>query len=90
MREAEEAEIDDLREQAKLDPTVAAVLATFPNARIGDLQSAESLANQVAVEALEEVSEEWDPVRGRVKRRSSAYSQQIHVILPIARAQRLF
>ncbi len=61
MREAEEAEIDDLREQAKLDPTVAAVLATFPNATIGDLQSAESLANQVAVEALEEVSEEWDP-----------------------------
>ncbi len=61
MREAEEAEVDALKEEAKQDPTVAAILAAFPNAKIGDLQSADALASKAAEDALGEVDEEWDP-----------------------------
>ncbi len=61
MREAEEAEIEALKEEAKQDPTVAAILNVFPNAQIGELKSANALANKAAEEALGEVDEEWDP-----------------------------
>ena len=61
IREAEEAEIDDLKAEAATDPTVAAILAAFPNARIGALQSANALASQATEAALEEVEDEWDP-----------------------------
>ncbi|MEM6385908.1 MAG: DNA polymerase III subunit gamma/tau [Pseudomonadota bacterium] len=60
-REAEEAEIDKLKEEAKNNPTVAAILAAFPKAKIGTLQSANELASKATVEALGEVEDEWDP-----------------------------
>ncbi len=61
LREAEEAEIEDLKAEAAGDPTVAAILAAFPNAKIGTLKSADALASQATEAALEEVEDEWDP-----------------------------
>ncbi|MGR3511269.1 MAG: DNA polymerase III subunit gamma/tau [Paracoccaceae bacterium] len=61
IREAEEAEVEDLKAEALKDPTVAAILATFPNAKIGPLQSAQALASQATEDALGEVEDEWDP-----------------------------
>ncbi len=61
ISEARDAETLKLKESAKADPTVAAVLAAFPGAQIGDLKSPEQLATIAAEDALEEVSDEWDP-----------------------------
>jgi len=61
MREAEEAEVEDLKAEAEGDPTVAAILAAFPNAKIGALQSADALASKATEDALGEVEDEWDP-----------------------------
>ncbi len=61
LREADEAEIAALQAKAKEDPTVAAILAAFPNARIGNLKSAQDLASEASESALDEVEEEWDP-----------------------------
>ncbi len=61
LREAEDAEIEALKQEAKTDPTVAAILEVFPNAQIGDLKSADALSNKAAEEALGEVDDEWDP-----------------------------
>ena len=61
IREAEEAEIEALKEEAKSDPTVAAILAAFPGAEIGALQSAATLASKATEDALGEVEDEWDP-----------------------------
>ena len=61
MREAEDAEIAALKDQAENDPTVAAVLAAFPNAQIGALNSAAALAAKASEAALDEVEDEWDP-----------------------------
>ncbi|MEM7752745.1 MAG: DNA polymerase III subunit gamma/tau [Pseudomonadota bacterium] len=61
MREAEDAEIAALMDQAKNDPTVAAVFAAFPNAQIGALKSAAALAAKASEAALDEVEDEWDP-----------------------------
>ncbi|MEM7717903.1 MAG: DNA polymerase III subunit gamma/tau [Pseudomonadota bacterium] len=60
-READEAEIEQLKRAASEDPTVAAVLAVFPDAKIGDLQSAAALSSKATTEALGAVEEEWDP-----------------------------
>ncbi len=61
IREARDAEIEALKEKAKDHPTVAAVLKVFPNAKIGDLKSADALAADASEAALGEVNEEWDP-----------------------------
>ncbi|MEO1537810.1 MAG: DNA polymerase III subunit gamma/tau [Pseudomonadota bacterium] len=61
LREAEDAEIEDLKTEARNDPTVAAILSAFPNAKIGALQSANALASKATEDALEEVEDEWDP-----------------------------
>ncbi len=61
ISEARDAETLNLKESAKADPTVAAVLAAFPGAQIGDLKSPEQIATKAAEDALEEVSDEWDP-----------------------------
>ena len=61
IREAREAETLKLKEEAKKDPTVAAVLAAFPKARIGNLHPPEEVARHAAEDALGEVEEEWDP-----------------------------
>jgi DNA polymerase-3 subunit gamma/tau len=61
MREAEEAEVEELRQEAREHPTVAAILAAFPNATIGELKSARELASKASEDALGEVEDEWDP-----------------------------
>jgi len=61
LREAEEAEVEDLRSEAQNDPTVAAILAAFPDAKIGPLQSASALASKITQASLDEVEDEWDP-----------------------------
>ena len=60
MREAEEAEIAALKDQARDHPTVAAILAAFPNAKISALKSTEALASEASEAALSEVEDEWD------------------------------
>ena len=61
ISEARDAETLELKAAAKDDPTVAAVLAAFPGAEIGDIKSPEQLATSAAEDALEEVADEWDP-----------------------------
>ncbi len=61
ISEARDAETLKLKEAAKQDPTVAAVLKAFPGAQIGELQTVEKLAASAAQDALEEVADEWDP-----------------------------
>ena len=61
LREQEEAALDRLKAEALKDPTVSAVLAAFPNAKIGELKTPEDLARQAEEDALGEVEDEWDP-----------------------------
>ena len=61
IREAREAETLKLREAAKQNPTVAAILAAFPEAQIGDIQPPQEVARHAAEDALGEVEDEWDP-----------------------------
>ena len=59
--EARNAETAKVKEAALDDPTVAAVLQAFPSAKIGEVLTPEKIAAAAAVEALEEVEDEWDP-----------------------------
>jgi DNA polymerase-3 subunit gamma/tau len=61
IREAEDAELEELRGKAAEDPTVAAILRAFPGAKIGELKPARALAAEAAESALGEVEDEWDP-----------------------------
>ncbi|MEM8978018.1 MAG: DNA polymerase III subunit gamma/tau [Pseudomonadota bacterium] len=57
-RDAAEA---SLKAEAQAHPLVQSVLAHFPGAEIDTIRSAADQSQQAAQEALEEVSEEWDP-----------------------------
>lgn len=61
ISETRNAATDQLRSAAKENETVAAILSAFPNARIGDLRTAEALSASAAESALDEVEDEWDP-----------------------------
>jgi DNA polymerase-3 subunit gamma/tau len=61
IREARDTEAEKLKAAAKADPTVAAILAAFPEAKIGDLTPPAEIARHAAEEALGEVEDEWDP-----------------------------
>ncbi|EAQ06909.1 DNA polymerase III subunit gamma/tau [Yoonia vestfoldensis] len=50
-----------LRDQASAHPLVQAVIAAFPKARITDIRTAASKAQEAEAEALPEVEDEWDP-----------------------------
>ena len=43
------------------NPLVAAVIATFPGAKITEIRNPEDMIQSAAVEALPEVEDEWDP-----------------------------
>ena len=58
LRDAEE---NALREKAKAHPLVQAIIAQFPNAKVGDIKSHKSLEADALHDALPEVDEEWDP-----------------------------
>ena len=51
----------DLRAQANAHPLVQAVIAAFPKARITDIRTAATKAQEAEAEALPEVEDEWDP-----------------------------
>ena len=61
ISETRNAATDQLRAAARKNETVAAILSAFPNARIGDLHTAEALSASAAESALDEVEDEWDP-----------------------------
>ncbi|MBR2573616.1 MAG: DNA polymerase III subunit gamma/tau [Loktanella sp.] len=50
-----------LRDQASAHPLVQAVIAAFPKARITDIRTAATKAQEAEAEALPEVEDEWDP-----------------------------
>jgi len=61
IAETRNAEADSLKSQAMDHPLVQAVLATFPQATIRDIRSAEAAEAQAQAAALPEVEDEWDP-----------------------------
>ncbi|WP_413719122.1 DNA polymerase III subunit gamma/tau [Silicimonas sp. MF1-12-2] len=61
IAETRDAEKERLRAAAAETPIVAAILSSFPDARIGELKTAEDIAATAATESLAEVDEEWDP-----------------------------
>ncbi|MBI1219793.1 MAG: DNA polymerase III subunit gamma/tau [Rhodobacteraceae bacterium] len=61
IAEARDKDRLDAEAEAKLNPLVQAVFAAFPKARITDIRSPETLAQEAAAEALPEVEDEWDP-----------------------------
>ncbi len=60
---AEERDADQLalESAAKEHPLVKAVFNAFPKAKITDIRTPESIAQEAAVDALPEVEDEWDP-----------------------------
>ena len=61
ISETRSAATDRLKDAARKNETVAAILSTFPNAKIGALQTAEALSVSAAESALDEIEDEWDP-----------------------------
>ncbi len=61
ISETRNAATDQLKAAARRDETVAAILSAFPNARIGNLQTAEALSASAAESALDKIEDEWDP-----------------------------
>ena len=61
ISETRNAAAVELKAAARKNEMVAAILSAFPNARIGDLRTAEALAASAAASALDEVEDEWDP-----------------------------
>ena len=61
IAETRDAEKARLRAAAAETPLVAAILQAFPEAKIGELKTAEDIAATAAAESLPEVDEEWDP-----------------------------
>ncbi len=61
ITEARDAEKLALRAEASGHPLVAAILAAFPGANIGDLKTPDEIATTAASDALAEVEDEWDP-----------------------------
>ncbi|MCF2904794.1 DNA polymerase III subunit gamma/tau [Octadecabacter sp. CECT 8868] len=61
IAEVRDAEANALREKAKAHPIVQAIFTQFPNAKIGEIKSHQSMQAEAELEALPEVDEEWDP-----------------------------
>ena len=61
ISETRNAATDQLKAAARKHETVAAILSAFPNAGIGDLQTAEALSASAAESSLDEIEGEWDP-----------------------------
>ncbi|WP_370641147.1 DNA polymerase III subunit gamma/tau [Nereida sp. MMG025] len=59
--EKRHAEENALKAEARAHPMVAAVFELFPDAKITEVKTKQELTNEVAVEALAEVEDEWDP-----------------------------
>ena len=59
--EVEHAHQLALEDEARAHPTVAKVFELFPDATFGKIRTPESMAQEAAVEALQEVEDEWDP-----------------------------
>ncbi len=58
-RRSAKADLD--RAEMLENPLVAAVIATFPGAKITDIRNLEDMIQSAAAEALPEVEDEWDP-----------------------------
>ncbi|MEP4197145.1 MAG: DNA polymerase III subunit gamma/tau [Aliishimia sp.] len=61
IAESRDAAERAIKTQAQQHPLVQAVLATFPKAQITAIRSPEDLAKEAAMDALDEVEDEWDP-----------------------------
>ncbi|KAA9005267.1 DNA polymerase III subunit gamma/tau [Histidinibacterium aquaticum] len=61
IAEEREAAERALKSEAETHPLVQEVLRAFPGARITEVRSRQEIAQSAEVEALPEVSEEWDP-----------------------------
>ncbi|MDW4497239.1 DNA polymerase III subunit gamma/tau [Sulfitobacter sp. D35] len=59
--EVRNAERYAMEAEAQAHPLMQAVLASFPQAKISAIRTAQEIAAQTASEALPEVEEEWDP-----------------------------
>jgi DNA polymerase-3 subunit gamma/tau len=59
--ETRRAERSAAEEEARENPVIQAILATFPGAKITDIRTPETLEHEAAEAALPEVDEEWDP-----------------------------
>ena len=54
-------ESNKLNALAREHKMVQTAFLVFPNAKIINIRSAESMTQEAAIEALPEVTEEWDP-----------------------------
>lgn len=61
LREVAEAEERALRAKAMEHPMVAKVFELFPGAEITKIRTPEAIAQEAALDALQEVEDEWDP-----------------------------
>ena len=61
IAETRDAELEAQKAAALENPLIQAVFAAFPKARITEIRTAQDLEQDAAMEALPEVSEEWDP-----------------------------
>jgi len=58
IRDAKELE---MQSEAAAHPLVKAVFDSFPDAKIINIRTAAEISQEAAVEALQEVEDEWDP-----------------------------
>lgn len=61
IAEERDAEQEALRQEARNNPLVQAVLEAFPGARVAEVRTAETAVAEAAEAALPEVPDEWDP-----------------------------
>ncbi len=61
IAETRDAAENAQRTEAEAHPLVQEILAQFPKARITAVRSAQDLAHDAELDALEEVEDEWDP-----------------------------
>jgi DNA polymerase III, subunit gamma and tau len=61
LREVAEAEERALKAKAMEHPMVAKVFELFPGAEITKVRTPEAIAQEAALDALQEVEDEWDP-----------------------------
>ncbi|MEM6479442.1 MAG: DNA polymerase III subunit gamma/tau, partial [Pseudomonadota bacterium] len=61
IKEARDAEDEELRKKARQHPMVQAVFDAFPGAKIINIRTQKDIAAQAEAEALPEVEDEWDP-----------------------------
>jgi len=61
IAEVRDAEDMEMQSQAAEHPLVKAVFESFPDAKIINIRTAAEISQEAAVEALQEVEDEWDP-----------------------------